>query len=188
MVLDPEHAKTVLSSRPVATPCLLAASGGAVKPWSINVDINLGEKIPVGNKLRFPLRFNSNSKESNYGIVSVLRNACWTGKGLTVEVGETGKRRVSWDYNKGGPKCFKWVPQETSKNKPTVGLSLNPTLAQPCLGSTQSTATCFSSPSSYEMGKPSSKANLTPLAHSMTTTEVFSDKTESSMFTVAVSD
>ena len=188
MVLDPEHAKTVLSSRPVATPCLLAASGGAVKPWSINVDINLGEKIPVGNKLRFPLRFNSNSKEPNYGIGSVLRNACWTGKGLTMEVGEKGKRRVSWDYNKGGPKCFKWVPWETSKNKPTVGLSLNPIFAQPHLGSTQSTATCFSGPSSYEMGEPSSKANPTPLAHSMTTTEVFSNKPESSMFIVTVLD
>ena len=116
VVLDPEHAKMVLSSRLVATPCPLAAGGGAVKPQSINVDINLGEKIPVGNKLRFPLSFNSNSKESNYGIGSVLTNSCWTGKGLTVEVGEKGKRRVSWDYKKGGPKCFKWVPRETSKN------------------------------------------------------------------------
>ena len=38
-----------------------------MKPWSINGDINLGEKIPAGNKLRFPLRFNSNSKEAVYG-------------------------------------------------------------------------------------------------------------------------
>ena len=53
---------------------------------------------------------------------------------MIVKVGEKGKRRVSWDYNKGGPKCFKCVPQEVSKNKPTVGLSLNPMLAQPGLG------------------------------------------------------
>ena len=60
MVPDPEHAKKVVSGRLVVNSCSLAAGGGAVKPWSINGDINLGEKIPVGNKLRFPLWFNSN--------------------------------------------------------------------------------------------------------------------------------
>ena len=67
VVLDPEHAKKVVSGRLVVNSCPLAAGGGAVKPWSINGDINLGEKIPAGNKLRFPLRFNSNSKEAVYG-------------------------------------------------------------------------------------------------------------------------
>ena len=52
VVPDLEHAKTVLSSRPVANPCPLAIGGGVVKPRSINVDINLGEKISEGNKLR----------------------------------------------------------------------------------------------------------------------------------------
>ena len=119
----------MVSGRPVVNSFPLAAGGGAVKPRSINGDINLGEKIPAGNKLRFPLQFNSNSKEAVYGIGSDLRNACWTGKGLTMEINEKGKRRVSWDYNRGGPKCFKWAPRETSKNKPTVGLSLKPKLA-----------------------------------------------------------
>ena len=76
VVLDPKHAKMMLSSRPVANPCPLVAGGGVVKPWSINVDINLGEKFSVGNKLRPSLRFNSNSKESDYGMVSDLRNIC----------------------------------------------------------------------------------------------------------------
>ena len=104
-----------------------------VIPRSINGDINLGEKISAGNKLRLLLRFNSNSKESDYGMLSELRNTCWTGKCLIVEVGEKGKRRVSWDYNKGGPKYFKGVPREESK--PIVGQSLSPTLAQIGFGS-----------------------------------------------------
>lgn len=47
-----------------------------------------------------------------------------------MEVGEKGKRRVSWDFNKGGPKCFIWVPWGTGKidSKPAVGLGPNPTL------------------------------------------------------------
>ena len=59
-------------------------------------------------------------------------------KGLTMEVGEKGRRRVSWYYNKGGPNCFKWAPWETSTmiNKPTVDLGLNPMLTKPCLGFT----------------------------------------------------
>ena len=113
VVPNPEHAKNVVSGRLVVNSYLLAAGGGAMKPWSINGDINLGEKIPTGNKLRFPLWFNSNSKEAVYGSGSDLRTACWTGKGLTVEIDEKGKRRVSWDYNKGRPKCFKWAPRET---------------------------------------------------------------------------
>ena len=67
MVPDPEHAKKVVSGRLVVNSCPLAAGGGAVKPWSINGDINLGEKILAGNKLRFPLWFNSNSKEPGLG-------------------------------------------------------------------------------------------------------------------------
>ena len=188
VVPDPEHAKKVVSGRPVVNSCPLAAGGGAVKPRSINGDINLGEKIPAGNKLRFPLQFNSNSKEAVYGIGSDLRNACWTGKGLTMVIDEKGKRRVSWDYNRGGPKCFKWAPRETSKNKPTVGLSLKPKLAQPCLGSTQLTVASFSSPSSHEMGEPSAKASLTPLAHSVITAEALSDKPKSPMLTEVVAD
>ena len=104
-----DPAKVVMSGKLVAKIFLIAVGGGSVKSRSINVDINLGETIPVGNKKRFPLRFNSNSNNSDYGMGSDFRNSCWTGKGLIMEVGEKGKRRVSWDFNKGGPNFFKWV-------------------------------------------------------------------------------
>ena len=74
------------------------------------------------------------------------------------------------------------------KKKPTVGLSLKPKLAQPCLGSTQLTVASFSSPSSHEMGEPSAKASLTPLAHSVITAEALSDKPKSPMLTEVVAD
>ena len=76
VVPDLDHAKMVLSSKSVANPCPLVAGEGVVIPWSINGDINIGEKISAGNKLRLPLRFNSNSKESDYGMVGDLRNIC----------------------------------------------------------------------------------------------------------------
>ena len=136
--------------------------------------------------MRLPLRFNSNSKESDYGMLSELRNRCWTGKGLIVETGEKGKRRVSWDYNKGGPKSFKWVPREASK--PTVSQSLNPTLAQNGLGSNKSNEACFSGPSIYKMGELSSMTSPTPLAHSVSSTLVPLGKPESLLPTVVESE
>ena len=186
VVPDLDHAKMGLSSKPVANPCPLTAGEGVVIPRSINGDINIGEKISARNKLRLPLRFNSNSKESDYGMLSELRNTCWTGKGLIVEMGEKGKRRVSWDYNKGGPKSFKWIPWEASK--PTMSQSLNPTLAQNGLGSNKSNEACFSGSSIYKMGKPSSMTSPTPLAHSVTSTSVPLDKPESLLPTVVESE
>lgn len=80
MVLDPEHAKVAMNGVPVDKPCLIVAGGGFVKSRSINASINLGKTIPAGNIKRFPSRFDSNSKKSDYGIGSDFRNACWTGK------------------------------------------------------------------------------------------------------------
>ena len=99
---DQEQAKVTLSDVPVDKPCPIAVGGGFVKSQSTNVAINLGKTISVRNIKRFPLRFDSNSKEFDYGIESDFRNACWIGKVLIVVVGEKGKRRVSWDYNRGG--------------------------------------------------------------------------------------
>lgn len=90
---DPEHAKMVLSGLPVAKPCPLAAGGESVKSQSLNAGINLGETIPVGNKKIFLLRFDSNLKDTSYGIGSVLRNACWIGEVLIVEMDKKGKRK-----------------------------------------------------------------------------------------------
>ena len=80
VVPDPKHVMVVLSGILVNKPCSIAIGRGSVGYQSINVDINLGETMPVGNKKRFPLRFNLNSKESDYGIGSDFRNACWTRK------------------------------------------------------------------------------------------------------------
>lgn len=90
---DPEHAKMVLSGLRVAKPFPLAASGESVKSQSLNAGINLGETILVGNKKRFLLSFDSNLKDTSYGIGSVLRNACWIGEVLTVEMDKKGKRK-----------------------------------------------------------------------------------------------
>nr|POE96215.1 hypothetical protein CFP56_65295 [Quercus suber] len=78
--------------------------------------------------------------------------------------------------------------KEARKNKPTIGLSLNPMLAQPGLGSTQSTIACFSGLSTYEMGEPSSTASPIPLVHSVTPTTIPSDIPKSLMLTIVVSN
>nr|POE88806.1 hypothetical protein CFP56_25252 [Quercus suber] len=112
-----------------------------------------------------------------------LRNTCWTGKGLITEVDEKGKRRVSWDYIRGGPKSFKWVPWGASK--PTVSQSLNPTLAQNGLGSNKSNEACFSSPSIYELGESSSLTKPKPLAHLETSALAPLEQPDSLLPTVA---
>ena len=99
-----------------------------------------------------------------------------------MEVDEKGKRKISWDYNKEGPKCFKWVSQETNF-KPTVGLNLKSTVTQLGLGSCQSTKNCF-----FKVGEQSSKANLIPLTHSSATKEVPPAKVEFSMTHIVVLD
>ena len=179
-VPDLEHAKKVVSGRPVVNSCLLAFGGGAVKPRSINKDINLGEKILAGNKLRFPLRFNSNSKEAVYVIGSDLRTACWTGKGLTMEIDEKGKRRVSWDYNRGRLKCLKWAHGKQVKISQWWAFKFETQVGL--------TVSSFSSPSSHEMGEPFAKASLTPLAHLVTTAEALSNKPKSPMLIEVVAD
>ena len=65
----------VLSEIPADKPCPMALGGGDVGSWCINVDFNLGEINPVGNKKRFPLRFSSNSNESAYGKERDLRKS-----------------------------------------------------------------------------------------------------------------
>ena len=59
----------------------------------INGKNNIKEKIPEGNNLRFPLKFNSNSKTFDFGKVHDIRKSRWLGKGLIVDVNEDGKRR-----------------------------------------------------------------------------------------------
>ena len=61
VIPDLEQAKVAVSGVPMDKPCPIVAGGGSMKSRSINVDINLGETLLVGNKERSPLRFNSNS-------------------------------------------------------------------------------------------------------------------------------
>lgn len=58
----------------------------------INGKNNIEVKILEGNNLRFPLKFNSNSKTFDFGKVRDIRKSCWLGKGLVVDVNEDGKR------------------------------------------------------------------------------------------------
>lgn len=51
-----EPAKVVMSGKLVAKIFLIVVGGGSVKSWSINVDINLGETILVGNTLQHQRR------------------------------------------------------------------------------------------------------------------------------------
>lgn len=71
---------------------------------------NTEVKIPEGKNLRFLLKFYSNSKFFDFGKVHDIRMSCWLGKGLIVDVNESGKRRVSWDRSKCGEQVGKWAP------------------------------------------------------------------------------
>lgn len=62
---------------------------------------NIEAKIPEGNSIRFPLKFNSNSKNPDFGKVRDIRRSRWLGR-LIVAVNENGQRRVSWDMVKCG--------------------------------------------------------------------------------------
>ena len=110
-----------LSEMPVSIPGLTTLRGRDVGFQRINVEFNLGETNPVGNKRIFPLKFNSNLNGSVYGKERELRNSYWTGEGLTIEVNGEGKRRVAWNSNKGGLRSSKWVTR--SQREHVVGPS-----------------------------------------------------------------
>ena len=103
---NPEVEQMVLSEIPAGKPCPTALGGGDVGSRCINVDFKLGEINLGGNKKRFPLRFIPNSNESVYGKECDLRNSCWTGKGLTVEMNGEGKKCVTWDCTFKGFEIF----------------------------------------------------------------------------------
>ena len=111
---------------PVGQLGTTAVRGGEGRERSINLGINLGEKLPVQNKTRFPLSFSLNSNKAENGKGCDLRDSHWIGKGLIVEVAENGKRRVSWNNSKGGISSFKWVIRAPTEQKEEVGISLGP--------------------------------------------------------------
>ena len=56
-----------LSETSVSIPGPMTLGGRDVGSWHINVEFNLGETNPVGNKRSFPLKFKSILNESVYG-------------------------------------------------------------------------------------------------------------------------
>jgi len=149
----------VLSEIPAGKPRPMALGGGDVGSRCVNVDFKLGEINPGGYKMRFLLRFIPNSNESVYGKERDLRNSCWTGKGLTVEVNGEGKRRVTWDCNKGGLKSFKWV---TRGEKLVWGLGPN---CGTCVGSPNLPILEFLGRIRFEVGESSSLVDPRPETH-----------------------
>ena len=121
------------------------------------MESDLGEQNQVENRKRIPASFSLNSKASENGKRSDLRRSCWTGCGLIVEVDVKGRRRVSWDRNKGGVKNFKWVPwacKELGKGKLGLGLGSNKLAAQ-LPSSKPSLGPNTTSPETFEPGKGS---------------------------------
>ena len=111
---------------PVGQPGTTAVRGGKRRERSINLGINLGEKLPVRNKTRSPLSFSLNSNKAEHGKGHDLSDSHWIGKGLIVEVAKNGKRRVSWDNSKGEKSSFKWVIHAPIEQKEEVGIGLGP--------------------------------------------------------------
>nr|POF05489.1 callose synthase 2 [Quercus suber] len=99
---------------------------------------------------------------------------CW--KGLTVEVNEEGKRRVAWDYNKGGFNSFKWVIRSQKEHMVGLGTDCDTrSQVKPVVGSDPCCDTTvglphllnpeFTGPIRFEVGESSSLADPRPLTH-----------------------
>ena len=112
---------------------LPTAMGGVEgRDCCINVENKIEAKNLEGNKHKFPLRFNLNSKFGVFGKEGEIRTSHWLGKGLIVELNENGKKKVMWERNKVADKSVSW---EAKRNKDYVlvveGLGLYISLAQP---------------------------------------------------------
>ena len=118
----------------------------------------LEAKIPEGNNIGIPFKFNSNSKNVVFGKVLDFRRSRWLGRGLIVDVNEFGKRRVSWDGIKRGKQAGKWVATR-SINAQNTKLGLGPPNqnAQGSLLASKNNilGLGLSSPSSFEAGESS---------------------------------
>ncbi|KAK9987343.1 hypothetical protein SO802_032294 [Lithocarpus litseifolius] len=92
------------------------------------------------------------------GASTVAKIDRW-GSGLIVEVDVKGRRRVSWDRNKGGVKNFKWVPRACKvlgQGKLGLGLGSNKLAAQ-LPSSKPSLGPNTTSPKTLELGEGSFK-------------------------------
>ena len=96
-------------------PGPMTLGGRDVGPRHSDVEFNLGETNPVGIKRSFQLNFKSKVNDFVYGKEFELRKSYWIG-GLTIEVNEEGKRRVTWNSYKGGLRTSKWVTRSQSEH------------------------------------------------------------------------
>ena len=101
---------------PVRIPGPMTLGGRDVGPRHSDVEFNLGETNLVGIKRSFQLNFKSKVNDFVYGKEFELRNSHWTREGLTIEVNEEGKRRVTWNSYKGGLRTSKWVTRSQSEH------------------------------------------------------------------------
>ena len=159
-----------------------------------------GLTVEVNGEGKRHVAWNSNKgglRSSKWVTRSQREHVVGPSSGLRVQkdpvVGSDQFRRVAGNSNKGGLRSSKWVTRSQREHvvgpsNGSGGQSLSPTLAQTGLGSNQSNEVCFSCPSIHEMGKPSSMTSPTPLAHSVTPMISPSDKLESLMSTIKVSE
>nr|POE98526.1 dexh-box atp-dependent rna helicase dexh7, chloroplastic [Quercus suber] len=87
----------------------IAVGGGEGSHRGINADAKFEEKIQEQNKFRLK---NLNSKDVDSGRERHIRRSSWLRKGLTVEINEFGKRRVSWQRYRSDKQAVKWVTRE----------------------------------------------------------------------------
>ena len=102
--------QVVVIEFPVENTIPIAMAGVEGRDRGINGETKIKDKIPEQNKFRFSLN-NLNLKVVDSGRESQVRRSSWLGKGLTVEVNEFGKRRVSWQL---GPILPKMLLKEWS--------------------------------------------------------------------------
>ena len=129
-----------------------AVGGGEEGKGGLNGKNKFEEKIPEGSKFNISLKPNLNSNMFEFGKLRDKRKGHWLGRGLTMNVNEYGKRRVSWDSVKGVKQAGKWV-SKTAYNI-SVGLGSSKQNAQTLLGNKEPTLGLgLSSPLSFEAGE-----------------------------------
>ena len=125
-----------VGENPVDKPIKMVVGGGDKREQCSKVDTKLGEQPPAEKRKCTPVSFSLNSKSNDIGKRSDLRRSCWIGSGLIVQVDVKGRRRVSWDSNKGGVKSFKWVTRACKDlGKGLLGFGSNELVAQQALSS-----------------------------------------------------
>ena len=138
-----------------------AMGGGEEGKGGLNGKNKFEEKILEGSKFNISLKPDLNSNMFEFGKLRDKRKGRWLGRGLTVNVNEYGKRRVSWDSVKGVKQAGKRV-SNTAQNI-SVGLGSSKQNAQALLGNKEPILGLgLSSPLSFEAGESSTSGLKAP--------------------------